>query len=62
MITLNTKSCLSVTLVFRYIFNDPKYSTRLPTWIRTDKGKEFLNKRIHDILGDEGGGIQIQVC
>ena len=51
----------SVALAFRYIFDDPKYSTgRRPIWVRTDKGKEFLNKHFRDMLRDEGG-IQIQV-
>jgi len=33
---------------------------RAALWVRTDKGKEFLNKHLQDMLRDEG--IQFQVC
>jgi len=61
MIPIRTKSGPSVSSAFRSIFDDPKYSTgRRPICVRTDKGKEFLNKHFQDMLRNEG--IQFQVC
>jgi len=59
LIPVKTKSGTSVALAFRSIFDDDhrKYSRR-PVWVRTDKGKEFLNKPFRYILRDEG--IQFQ--
>jgi len=64
MVRIKTKSGPSVTSTFRSIFGDPKYSKSRchPKWVRTDKSKEFVNKYFQDILEDEGGGIQFQVC
>ena len=63
LITLKTKSGPSLASAFRSIIDDHKYSTgRRPIWVRTDKGKGFLNKHFQDILRDESGGIQFQVC
>jgi len=51
----------AVTAAFRSIFDDkPKLLSRRPVFVRTDKGKEFLNKDIQDMLRDEG--IHFQVC
>ena len=50
MIPLKTKSGPFVASASRSIFNDPKYSTRCPIWVRTDKGKEFINKHIQNML------------
>jgi len=36
-------------------------SLRPSIWVRSDKGKEFLNEHFQDMLHDEGG-IQFQVC
>jgi len=36
-----------------------EYSHRRPVWVRTDKGKEFLNKHFQEMLKREG--IQFQV-
>jgi len=55
---VKTKSGPSVTSAFRSLFDDD--DSRRPVWVRTDKGKEFLNKHFQDILRDEG--IQFQVC
>jgi len=62
LIPIKTKSRPSVASAFRSIFDDPKYSTsRRPIWVRTDKGKEFLNKHFQDMLRHEGGDIQFHV-
>ena len=34
--------------------------SKSPFWVRTDKGKEFLNKHFQDMVRDEG--IQFRVC
>jgi len=61
LIPIKTKTGPSVASAFRSIFDDPKYSTgRHPTWVSTEKGKEFLNKHFQDMLREEG--IQFQVC
>ena len=58
---MKRKSGPAVTAAFRSIFDDkPKLPSRQPVWVRTDKGKEFLNKDFQDILRDEG--IHFQVC
>jgi len=46
--------------MFQLIFKDPRYSTGRPILLETDKGKEFLNRHIHDMLKREG--ILFQVC
>ena len=61
LITVKTESGPAVASAFRSIFDDdPKKLSRRPVWVRTDNGKEFLNKNFQDILRDEG--IQFQVC
>ena len=53
----------SVTLAFKSILKDPKYSTpvqRRPIFVRTDKGKLFLNLYFQYMLQHEG--IQFQGC
>ena len=61
-ILVKTKGGPSVSSGFRSIFDDQKYSSqRRSTWVRTDKGKEFLNKYFQVVLRDEGG-LQFQVC
>jgi len=61
LIPVKTKSGPAVTAAFRSIFDDqPKLTSRRPVWIRTDKGKEFLNKDFPDKLRDEG--FQFQLC
>jgi len=63
MVPVKTKSGPPVASAFRSIFDNTKYSkSRRPLHVRTDKGKEFLNKHFQDTLRDEGGGIQFQVC
>ena len=60
LIPVKTKSGPPVTAAFRSIFDKPKLPSRRPVRVRTDKGKEFLNKDFQDMLRDEG--IQFQVC
>ena len=58
---MKTKSGPAVTAAFLSIFDEkPKLTSRRPVWVRTDKGKEFLNKDFQDMLRDEG--IQFQKC
>ena len=62
MIPLKFKTGTAVTAAFQSVLGDPKYSRsrRRPIWVRTDKGKEFLNRTFQDMLKREG--IQFQVC
>jgi len=61
LIPVKTKSGPAFTAAFRSIFDDkPKLTSRRSVWVRTDKGKEFLNKDFQDMLRDEG--IQFRVC
>jgi len=58
---VKTKSGPAVTAAFLSILDDkPKLTSRRTVWVRTDKGKEFLNKEFQDMLRDED--IQFQVC
>jgi len=53
VVPLRSKTGKDVTTAFLSIFKDPTYSgspRRRPIMVRTDKGKEFLNKTFH-ILG-----------
>jgi len=59
MIPVETKNRPTISSAFRSIFDDPKYSKRSHILLRTDKGKEFLNKHFQDRLLDDG---DIQVC
>ena len=60
LIPLKSKTDTAVSSAFQSIFKDPRYSTRRPIWLRTEKGKEFLNRQFQDMLKREG--IQFQVC
>ena len=60
LVPLKSKTGTAVSSAFQSIFKDPRYSTRRPIWLRTDKGKEFLNRQFQDTLKREG--IQFQVC
>jgi transposase InsO family protein len=60
VIPLKSKTGPAVTSAFQWIFKDPKYSRKRPVWVRTDKGKEFLNTTFQDMLKHEN--IQFQVC
>jgi transposase InsO family protein len=60
IVPLKVKTGPAVTSAFHSIFKDPKYSRKLPVWVRTDKGKEFLNKQFENMLKHEK--IQFQVC
>jgi len=59
LIPLKKKSGPAVTAAFLSICDDkPKLTSRRLIWVRTDKGKEFLNKDFQDMLRDES--IQIR--
>ena len=60
MVPLRSKTGTAVTSAFQSIFKDPRYVRRCPVWVRTDKGKEILNKKFQEVLKREG--IQFQVC
>jgi hypothetical protein len=55
-VPVKTKGGPAITSAFRSLFHD---DSRRPVWVRTDKGKEVLNKHFQYILRDEG--IQFQV-
>jgi transposase InsO family protein len=57
-VPLRAKTCTAVAMEFRSII--AQYSHRRPICVRTDRGKEFLNRSFQDILKKEG--IQYQVC
>jgi transposase InsO family protein len=62
-IPLKAKTGSAVAAAFKSIFNDPKYSKpirRRPLWVRTDRGKEFLNSTFQTMLKQEN--IQFQLC
>jgi hypothetical protein len=63
-VPLKSKTGLAVTSSFQSVFKDTKYSSsssrKRPVWVRTDKGKEFLNTTFQDILKHEK--IEFQVC
>jgi len=58
LIPVKTKSGSSVAWAFRSIFHDDELHCRV--WLRTDKGKEFLNKQFQGVLLEEG--IHLLVC
>jgi transposase InsO family protein len=63
IVPLKSKTGKAVATAFQSLFKDPKYAKpirRRPVWVRTDRGKEFLNKTFQDMLKREG--IQFQVC
>jgi len=63
VVPLKSKTGQKVSVAFQSVFTDKKYSKpykQRPLTLRTDKGKEFLNKTFQDMLKHEG--IQFQVC
>jgi len=60
LIPMKTKNGPFVTSAFRSILDDDPNSLRRPVCVRTNKGKEFLNKYFQDMLRDKG--IQLHVC
>jgi transposase InsO family protein len=63
IVPLKSKTGPTVTSAFKSIVNNNKYSKpvkKRPIWVRTDKGKEFLNTTFQDMLKHEN--IQFQVC
>ena len=62
-VPMRTKTGKEVAAAFESILRDPKYTKpirRRPVWVRTDKGKEFLNSQCQALLKREG--IEFQVC
>jgi len=62
-IPLRTKTGKEVAAALESILHDPRYTKlirRRPVWVRTDKGKEFLNTQFQTLLKREG--IEFQVC
>ena len=63
IIPLKSKMTPTVTSAYLPILKDPKYSIplrRRPISLRRDKGKEFFNKHLQNMLKRED--IQFQVC
>jgi len=63
IIPFKSISGTAVTSALKSFLENPKYSKpiqRQPIWVRTDKGKEFLNRHFQDMLKSKG--IQFQVC
>jgi len=63
IIPLITKTGKAVTMAFHSTFKGPKYLKsirRRPVWVRTDTGKELLNRSFPDMLKREG--IHFQIC
>jgi hypothetical protein len=58
IVPLMSKTGTAVASAFRSILT--KYSHRSSIWVRTDRGKEFLNRSFQDMLKEED--IQFQVC
>ena len=56
-VPVKTMSGPSMTSAFRSLFHED--DSRRPVWVRTNKGKVFLNQHFQDMLRDEG--IQFQV-
>jgi len=53
IVPIESKSGSAVTSALKSILENPKYSKpiqRQPFWVRTDKGKEFSNLHLKDIL------------
>jgi transposase InsO family protein len=57
MIPLKSMTGTAVTTAFQSILPQGR---RRPIWVRTDRGKEFLNEKFQAMLRHEG--IQFQVC
>jgi len=52
LVPLRANTGVAVASAFQSIFKDTKYSSRKlhPVWVRTGKGKEFLNKHFQHML------------
>jgi transposase InsO family protein len=62
-VPLRTKTGKEVASAFESILQDSRYMKpmrRRPVWVRTDRGKEFLNSPFQALLKREG--IEFQVC
>ena len=59
LVLLWSKTGTAVASAFTSIFEDSSRRRR-PVWVRTEKGKEFLNKHFQEMLKREG--IKFLVC
>jgi hypothetical protein len=62
-VPLRSKTGAAVASAFKAILLDPRYSKPMrmrPVWVRTDKGKEFLNAEFQVLI--KRAGIQFQIC
>jgi len=61
LVPLRSKTGTAVVSAFTSIFKDSSSRRRRrPVWVRTDKGKEFINRHFREMLKREGN--QFQVC
>jgi transposase InsO family protein len=61
IVPVKVKTGEAITKAFLSIFKDSRYSNgQRPIWVRTDRGKEFLNRSFQAMLKREG--IQFQIC
>jgi hypothetical protein len=64
VVPLSAKTGNAVATAFGSILADSRYSlktgARRPVWVRTERGKEFLNRSFRDLLKREG--ILFHVC
>lgn len=62
VVPLRAKTGTAVAAAFGSILDDPRYSLKTrakrPMWVRTDRGKEFLNRSFQNLLKREGIGYQ----
>ena len=49
MVPLKSKTGTAVTAAFQSVLGDPRRHRRL-IWVRTDKGKKFVNRTFRDLL------------
>ena len=50
LMPVKTRSGRAITSAVRSLFQDD--DSRRPVWVRSDKGKEFLNKHFREMLRD----------
>ena len=63
IVPLKSKTGKAVSSAVHSVLQNPKYlkpRKRRPIWVRTDKGKEFLNTAFQNLLKHEG--IQFEIC
>jgi hypothetical protein len=63
IVPLRVKTGKAVASAFLSVLGDKKYSkpiVRRPTWVRTDRGKEFLNRPFQEMSKKEGIEFQVR--